>query len=197
MRFSDDDKTGCYCDAVTHRVEKTKDGREIAMCDLSLRIQPLTPEMAVAIDPKVRAALFALTDATERPEVKSLTFNLPVTRQKLLVYLLPEADMAQIALSDVEISSLRARTEKGVSGFGFCFDASFGPVGKEELEYVVAWLTQQRFVTFQPQEPALDFAGASEPDVERDTNVARMTPRRHPKTAPVEAAAEPVQQTNG
>ena len=49
-------------------------------------------------------------------------------------------------------------------GYALVFYASFGPVGKEELEYIVGWHTQQRFLTFAPQEPALDFKGAAEPD---------------------------------
>ncbi len=172
MRFINEDKTGCYCDAVAHRVEKTKDGKEVAMCDLSLRIQPLAAAMAEAIDPRVRLALFRMDDGVEKPEVKAITFNIAVPRQQLAIYLLPEWSEPQIALSDVEITGIRARTEKGVTGFGFCFDASFGPASKVELEYVVAWLTQQRFVTFQPQQPALDFANAPE------SEAAAEPPRR-------------------
>lgn len=159
MRFFDDDKIGCYLDDIGHRVEKTKDGKEVKMVDLTLRVQPLTPELAVSLDAGVRALLFSLTDATPKGLIKSVALNLTVDRQQITTYVLPEGDMPhQMIFTDVEIGGIRARTEKGVDGYGLVFYASFGPVGARDLEYVSDWLTQQRFLTFQPQQPALDFA---------------------------------------
>jgi hypothetical protein len=86
-----------------------------------------------------------------------------VARQALTVRLIPESNDGAIQFADVEITEPRARVEKGVDGFALVFYASFGPVGARELEYLCGWHTQQRFVTFQPQDPALDFAGAPEP----------------------------------
>lgn len=156
MRFFDDDKVGCYLDHIDHRVERTKDGKEIKMVDLTLRVQPFTPELAVALDPDVRAFLFSMTDATPKPKLKAAHFNLTVVRQQLLIALLPEL-AEQIVLCDCEVTDVRARTEKGVDGFALVFYAAYGPAGPRDLEYMCDWLTQQRFVTFQPQQPALDF----------------------------------------
>lgn len=185
MRFFDDDKVGCYLDDIGHRLEKTKEGGEIKMIDLTLRVQPLTPALALSLDPDVRALLFAMGDGQPKPKIKALEFKLPVDKQCMTVFLLPEDDVAQIAFDVVEISSPRARTEKGVDGFGFVFYASFGPVGASELEYVNEWYTQQRFVTFQPQQPALDFAGK---DDSGQPEPARR-PRRHGKQPPAAAIA--------
>jgi hypothetical protein len=192
MRFFDDDKVGCYLDDIGHRVEKTKDGGEVAMVDLTLRVQPLTPELAVSLDPDVRALLFSLTDGTPKPKIKQLNFNLTVPRQALTVYPLPDLDESIGALhfADVEITAVRARTEKGVDGYGLVFYASFGPVSASELEYVCAWHTQQRFVTFQPQMPALNFDGDEHAATEAEREPARRVPRRNPRTAPVEAGDE-------
>jgi hypothetical protein len=163
MRFFDDDHVGCYLDDIGHRVEKTKDGKEIRMVDLTLRVQPLTAELAQALDGDVRALLFNMGDALPKGKIKAIHFALVIPRQALTVRLVPEVDDAALLVPDVEITDVRARVEKGVDGYALIFYASFGPVGARDLEYVCTWHTQQRFVTFQPQEPVLDFAGAAEP----------------------------------
>jgi hypothetical protein len=157
MRLFDDDRIGCYLDDIGHRLEKTKDGKEIKVVDLTLRVQPFTPELAVSLDPDVRALLFSMTDATPKPKLKEVRFNLTVPRQQLAIALLPEL-AEQLVLCDCDVSGVRARSEKGVDGFGLVFYVSYGPASPRELEYVCDWLTQQRFITFQPQQPALDFA---------------------------------------
>ena len=55
MRLFDEDRIGCYLDHIGHRVEKASDGEPRAMIDLTLRVQPFTPELAGAFDPDVRA----------------------------------------------------------------------------------------------------------------------------------------------
>lgn len=162
MRLFDDDAIGIYLDHIDHRVEKTKDGGEVKMVDLTLRVQPFTPELAVSLDPDVRALLFAMGDGSPKPKVKAMHFHLPVPNQQLVVQLLPELP-EQIVFSDVEISYVRARTEKGVDGYALVFYAAYGPASPRDLEYVCAWLTEQRFCTFQPQAPALDFSATADP----------------------------------
>jgi hypothetical protein len=159
MRLFDDDKVGCYLDDIGHRVEKTKDGKENRMIDLTLRVQPLTAELAGSLDADVRALLFTMNEAIPKSKIRAIHFNLSVPRQALTVQVVPESDEGALHILDVEISDIRARTEKGVDGYALVFYASFGPVGTNELDFVTRWHTQQRFVTFQPQEPALNFAG--------------------------------------
>lgn len=165
MRFFDDDKIGCYLDHIDHRVEKTKDGKEIKMVDLTLRVQPFTPELAVSLDPDVRALLFSMGDATPKPKLKRADFSLTIPKQQLQVGLLPEL-AEQIVFTDCDVTDVRARTEKGVDGFALVFYVAYGPASPRDLEYVCDWLTQQRFVTFHPQQPALDFAGRTPEDEE-------------------------------
>jgi len=183
MRLFDDDKVGCYLDDIGHRVEKTKDGKEIKMVDLTLRVQPFTPELAVSLDPDVRALIFTMNDARPKPKIKAMEFNLPTPRQTVAVFLLPEIETAQLAFSDVEITSPRARTEKGVDGFALVFYASIGPVSARELEGICDWHTQQRFLTFLPQQPALDL----QPDEKPRRRGPRSVPL--PETGAQEAQA--------
>jgi hypothetical protein len=180
MRLFDDDNVGCYLDDIGHRVEKTKDGKEIKMVDLTLRVQPFTSDLAVSLDPDVRALLFSLSDATPKPKLKEVRFRLTVPKQQLLIRMLPEL-AEQIVLCDCEITDVRARTEKGVDGYGLVFYAAYGPASPRDLEYVCDWLTQQRFVTFQPEQPALNFAAKDEAAAEP----ARRVPRRNARKAPM------------
>jgi hypothetical protein len=189
MRFFDDDKIGCYLDDIGHRVEKTKDGKEIRMVDLTLRVQPLTVDLAQSLDGDVRSLLYNLGDALPKGKVKAIHFDLSVPRQALTVRLVPESDDAALLIPDVEIGGVRARVEKGVDGFALVFYGSFGPVGARDLEYLCTWHTQQRFVTFHPQEPALNFDGATPAEGE-DTS-APAAPRRGPRRVAPEAPATP------
>ena len=162
MRFFDVDKVGCYLDTIAHRLE-TVDDQEVKIVDLTLRVQPFTSELAVACDPDIHAALFLRGSGEPKPKVKALEFRLPVERQQLTVFLLPEADRAQIAFPEVEITRVRARTEKNVDGYALVFHARFGPPSAKDLEFVCAWHGQQRFLAFQPQNHELEFEAAPAP----------------------------------
>lgn len=185
MGWFDIERVGVYLDDIGHRVEQTKDGKEIKMIDLTLRVQPFTPELAASLDTDVRALLFAMSDGQPKPKIKALEFRLPCPRQQMFVHLLPEETevAAQIAFLDVDITRPRARTEKGVDGYGLVFYASFGPVSKEDLEYICNWHTQQRFVTFVQQAPTLDFGERPAADDDPGDKVARHVPRRHPRAS--------------
>jgi len=64
------------------------------------------------------------------------------------------------------------------------FYVAYGPASPRELEYVCDWLTQQRFVTFQPQQPALDFAGQAPEDDEAAPPAPLRRGRGRPRTGP-------------
>lgn len=182
MRLFDQDHVGCYLDTIGHRVEKV-DGLERRMVDLTVRVQPFTVQLAQALHGDVRALLFSLGDATPKPLIHSVKFDLTYPNQTITVRPLAEADDGALVLMDVEISGIRARTEKGVDGYALVFDASLGPVSARELEAFTAWHTEQRFLTCHPQQPVLDFAGA--PD---DAPPAPPKPARGPRRLAREAS---------
>jgi len=163
MRFFDVDRVGAYLDAVTLRLEKTKD-TEHKVIDLTLRVQPFSADLANALHPEVRALLFTLTDGTPKPLLKSVELRIAdVPHQHIECALLPEDSIGAFTLRDAEVSDPRVRTEKGVDGYALIFYATIGPVGRDELEYVVNWYTQQRFVTFTEAQPVMDFDAADPP----------------------------------
>lgn len=165
MRLFDEDGVGCYLDAIGHRVVKATNGiAEHKVVDLTLRVQPFTPELAVALDPDVRALLFSMTDATPKPKIRKLDFALTVPRQQLAIAAMPDLP-ERILFADCAVGRVRARTDKAADGFALVFTVSYGPASSRDLEYVTDWLMQQRFVTFQPQQPALDFAAAPDASV--------------------------------
>jgi len=166
MRFFDDDQIGCFLDDIGHRVEKAKNGTtEHKVIDLTLRVQPFTAELAISLDPDVRALLFTMGDSTPKPKLKAVTFALTIPPQQLTMRLAPEL-LDQIMLEACTIRSVRARTQKDLDGFALIFGVSYGPASPADLAYVTEWLTQQRFVTFHPQQAVLDF-GAHPPSPPR------------------------------
>jgi hypothetical protein len=176
MRFFDVDRVGAYLDAVTLRLEKTKD-TEHKVIDLTLRVQPFGADLANALHPEVRALLFTLTDATPKPLLKSVELRIAdVPNQHIECALLPEDSGGIFTLRDAEVSDPRVRTEKGVDGYALIFYATIGPVGRDELEYVVNWYTQQRFLTFSEAQPVMDFEAAEAP-------AASAPPRRRRRDA--------------
>ena len=158
MRFFDTDRVGAYLDAVTLRLEKTKD-TEHKVIDLTLRVQPFGSELAMSLHPDVRALLFTGDeDGTPKPLLKAVELRMPdVPHQHIACEVLPEDGVSTFTLRDVEVSDPRVRTEKGVDGYALIFYATVGPVGRDELEYVVNWYTQQRFLTFAEAQVPLDF----------------------------------------
>lgn len=189
MQLFDTDRVGCYLDGVNLRLEKTKEA-EHKVIDLTLRVQPFTPELAAALHPEVRALLFTMNDATPKPLLKSVELKLPgvLPKQHMDCYTLPDEGEAGFTLLHAEISDPRARTEKGVEGYAFVFYATIGPVGRDELEFVTNWYTQCRFVTFREAQATMDFAGKNE-----DATEAKP-PRRGRRAA---AAPEPESEPAG
>lgn len=153
-------KVGLFLDAYQPGIEKRRD-EDVAVLKLTLRVQPFDSKLATAIDDglggdtAVRAALFKLNHPDPKPHLERLEFSLGCPRQTLSVYAAPDAPEARIAFTQAKITGTYARTQKDENGFAFVLKATFGPVGRDELEFVHAWYRTQRFVTFEASEPAL------------------------------------------
>jgi len=181
MRFFDVPNVPCYLESVSFRAEKTPD-QEITVADCAIRVQPLDAELAEALDPELRAELFAKS-GEPRPKVTLLGWRLPLAKQHLdCAVLADQASGGDFRLLDAEITQPRVRRTKDIDGFALVFYATVGPLGRDELEFLVLrWLRQQRFVTFtEAQGNLLDEAEADETDApRRRRKKARETPRHH------------------
>lgn len=151
MRFFDCD-VPVYLDAVTLRLDKKTEDK---LVDLTLRVQPFDADLAEALHPDVRALLF--TGTTPHPLVKAVELRVAVDTQHIECSQSADEPIGLFTLREVEISDPRVRTEKGVDGLALVFYATLGPVGRDELEQIVHWYTQVRYLTFNEAQAMLTF----------------------------------------
>lgn len=187
MKLFDVSKMPLYCEGIAHRIETRKSG-DVKVVDLTLKIDPFTAQLASALDQTehggVKRKLFKINDGTPDRDLRSAEFKIPHDRQKLICYASPDTVKASIALDQVKVSQMRVRGMKDGDGWVFYLKASFGPLSRAELEYVNAWYTEQRFVTFEEAEASLDFEQDDE-----DEETPAMPP---PTMLDATAAGEPV-----
>jgi hypothetical protein len=150
MRLFDTDHVGCWLDTIGHRVED-----DVKVLDLTLRVEPFTPELAVSLDSDVRSFLFNLSNPTPRRKIHAMEFALPVDPQVVTVRLVPELATGELALDECTVAKVRAKRDDGE--FVLAFRLSLERPSSKQLEYVNAWHTEQRFLTFRPRDPELDF----------------------------------------
>jgi hypothetical protein len=143
-----------FLDQIAHGVED-REGEEVKIITVRLRVQPFEADLARALPGLVRATLFKLNHPEPQPHLKRVDFTLGVPRQRLEVYAAPDTSKPAIVFDQVLIAATYARTEKNVDGFAFIWKGSFGPVGRRDLEFLHDWLLGQRFVTTTEAEPGL------------------------------------------
>lgn len=162
MKFFSVGKVPCYCETIAHRIERRKSG-DVKVVDLTLRIDPFNAQLAAALDVDefgfVKRMLFKQSDASPVRDVRSVEFKAPGDRQNLTCFASPDTAKASIVLEQVKLSQLRAKGQKVGDRWVLLMRASFGPLSKSELEYVNAFYSEQRFLTFDEAEPSLDFLG--------------------------------------
>jgi hypothetical protein len=188
MTFCEGLKLGLFCDTFNPATEKRRDD-EVKVVRLTLRVQPLTPEVAAAIDPIVRRTLFKQQHPDPTPYMHEVTFTLDVPRQLLKIYASRDSPKPSIAFDQVHIGRLRTRLEKAVEGWALIVKVTFGPCSAAELAYVQEWYGTQRFVAFSPAEAELAFgdpdANANGPD-DPDEAPAPTTPRDGAELVPAD-----------
>ena len=169
MKLFDLPKIGLYLDTITHGTE-TRREEDVKIVTLVLRVQPFTPQLATVMAEGVKTTLYRLNDASAKDYLKRVDFALGVPRQNLTIYAAPDVVDASIAFTQARITQTYARTEKGVAGFAFIIKASFGPLGRAELEFIQEWHLSQRFVSFEEAEPGMfEDLGVVEEDHDEDT----------------------------
>lgn len=182
-------KLGLFCDTFNPATEKRRDD-EVKVVRLTLRVQPLTPEVAAAIDPIVRRTLYKLEHPDPTPWMHEVTFTLDVPRQLLKVYASRDSGRAAIAFDQVHIGRLRARLEKAVEGWALVFKATFGPCSAAELAYVQEWYGTQRFVAFSLAEAELAFGEPTDDGDEDEAPAPPQAPAAGPRDGAVLVPAD-------
>lgn len=189
MKLFDVAKVGLFLDTITHATEK-RDGDDVKIVTLALRVQPFDHKLAGAVSDQVRNSLFNLNHPDPKPHLRRVDFALGCERQKLICYPSSDTKASRIAFDQAKISGTYARTEKNVNGYAFVFKASFGPCGREELEYIQDWHLSQRWITFEEAEPGLFPEDGEGEDDEEDTRARRPTPMFDDQGAETPAAGK-------
>lgn len=161
-------KIGVFLDGFSPSTEERR-GEDTKVVVLSLRVQPFSVKHAIAIDDglgedsNVRQALFNLTNDEPKPHLERVNLALGCPPQTLLVHAAPDAPEARIAFTQCKIAGTYARTQKDIQGYAFCFKATFGPVGADDLAFLQHWFLSQQFVTFEAAQPLIDDVVANAP----------------------------------
>jgi hypothetical protein len=153
-------KIPVYCEGITHRLETRKSG-ETKVVDLTLKVQPFTGQIASALDPSeygfVKRVLFKMDSGDPTVDLRAAEFTPPGDRQRLTCFATADSVEPSIVLDQVKVTKLRARRGKEAHGWTLYIGVSFGPLDRNELEYVNRFYTTQGFLTFEEAEPSLDF----------------------------------------
>jgi hypothetical protein len=171
-------KLGVFCDAIKHHNESRKSG-DVKVLSLALRVLPFDAKMAGAIAHVCRSTLFRESHPDPKSEITEVHFRLALPRQNVHVFAAPDTTTASLVLSDAKCWHIKAKRRTEATVYALTFDITFGPVGRQELEFVEAWRGTQKFLTFAAAEPSLEFLDGEEEEPSDDPKT------RAPKSAPM------------
>jgi len=159
QRLFSTNKVPVNLDTYSPSLEK-RHGEEVSVLVLSLRVQPFDSKLAVSLDAgigsgNIRSTVFSLNSGEPKKFFTRHDFHFELPRQDLVIYATSDTDASRLAISQAKISGTCVRVKDDV--FALCFKAAFGPVSRDELEFVHAWCHGQRAVTFEASEPSMEF----------------------------------------
>lgn len=165
-------KIGTFIDSYAPGVEKRR-GDEISVVTVKCRVQPFDAKLATALDDgvggdsNIKSTVFNLSTAEPKPNFTRHDFKLAsLPRQNLEIFAAPDTDASRIALTQAKISGCYVRTQKDMNALALCFKATWGPVGRDELELIHSLHRSQTFITFHEAEPLLETEADDGPDDE-------------------------------
>lgn len=162
-RLFDVGKVPLFVDAVSAVKAPRSDGTEFTAVKLKLKLGPFDAKLATAIDTglggdsNVRRTVFNLNDDEPKLHVEGMVLGLDCPRQRLDLYATPDTKESRRCFDQAKIGKLHIRIPKDTANLEVVFTATFGPVGRDELEAAFAAFHTQIFVTFLEAEASLDF----------------------------------------
>lgn len=182
-RLFDVAKVGVFLDSYAPGVEK-RQGEEVSVLKLKCRIQPFDSKLARSLDDgvggdsNIRSTIFSLGTGDPKPHFTSHEFKLgTLPRQTLELFASPDTPGSRMAFSQCKISGCKVRGEKDSNALAFTFSATFGPVGRDELEMVHSLHRMQTFITFHAGEPLLEEEDADDEEgTDADVKAQRPAP---------------------
>lgn len=194
QRLFDVGKVGVFLEGYSPAQEKRRN-EIVTVVKLSCRVAPFDAKLAGAIDSgvgessNVRTTLFRMDTTDTKPHLERVNFSLRCPRQTAEIFASSDTQAARILFDQVKVSGVYARTQKDRNGYDLCFKLTFGPCGRDELEYIHAWFLGQRFITFRQAEPLMEFEAEDTDDDEAETVTERPKPMWDEKDTPAPAAA--------
>lgn len=176
QRLFNTGKVGAFVDTYTPGVEKRRGGDVSVVC-VKFRVQPFDAKLAAALDAgvggdsNIRPTIFSLNTTDPKPNFTRHDFKLSLERQNLEIFAAPDTEDSRIALTQAKITGCYVRTQKDMNALALVFKATFGPVGRDELELIHSLHRSQTFITFHESEPLLEME-----EDETDADVKAQAP---------------------
>jgi hypothetical protein len=173
-------KVGAFVDSYRPGVEK-RGQDEASVLKVKFRIEPFDAKLATALDEgvggdcNVRSTVFSMTTSEPKKNFTRHDFKLGLPRQTLELFASPDTPGSRVALNQAKISNIIVRAEKGTNALVLGFVATFGPVGRDELEIVHSLHRMQTFITFHEGEPVLPTESASDEEGDEADVIAQNT----------------------
>lgn len=167
QRLFNVNKIGIFVDGYGPGVEKRR-GETVSVITMQMRIQPFDAKLATALDSgvggdcNIKATIFSLNSGDPKKNFTRHDFKLALERQNLEIFPTPDTSKSRISLNQAKISGTYVRTQKDNAALAFIFRATFGPVGRDELELIHSLHRMQTFVSFHQGEPILEDAEETE-----------------------------------
>ena len=154
-------KIGCFVDTYSPAIEKRR-SEETSVVTVKFRVQPFDAKLATLLDDgvgedsNIKATLFNLSTAEPKPNFTRHDFRLGLARQNLHLFASPDTPEARVMIPQAKITGTFVRSQKDNNALALIFKASFGPVGRDELELIHSLHRSQTFITFEESEPLFE-----------------------------------------
>jgi hypothetical protein len=220
--FSSND-IGLYLDGLDHRVIKDKAGEEMKGVDLTMRIEPLTAELASEIAVEVRRTLFRLDDVEVVKHLKNATFTKLGIRPHSVEFRPDAKAPVSLLLDEVKFDAFKARIPKDGAHWVFTFRMTAAHLDGQQLLWLQEGLLKMHYCSFAiatdglfddqeqearlgaaapgPHQPDFDDDADEEPqpteDVEPTRHISRRGRRRPPRPRPTDVPVRGTTATEG
>lgn len=149
-------KVGVLLEKITHETEMRRGENRVKIAVLHLRVHPFDKKLAAAMPDGVARRCFTQSGDAD-PMTLQLAFVSLVDRQILKVYAAPDTTEGTTALDQVRIYGVKVSRTPTDNAFVLSIKASFGPLSSRDWEFIEAWRSTQRFVSFASAQPSLEF----------------------------------------
>jgi hypothetical protein len=121
---------------------------------MTLRIDPLTPELAAELS-ETKRMLFRRDTAEANTEIDSVAFTYVPKPQAVEFYPDPAIAKASCTIAECKVGKFKVRKPKDGSQWVLTFQITFIDVTGDDMLYLKEALFEQRFLTFENAVPGL------------------------------------------